>query len=121
MASPFRLLVDATSDAQSDPAPEWLRSTIKLISSVDAVEVTCSHWGDVDPIVNAETKRTSTDSSTGDASRGAGGDPQLKDAARAIVELDATSRFDAVLVLSYGVAVDLAGTASMRGDRKSVV
>lgn len=28
MASPFRLLVDTTSDAQSEAAPAWLRSTV---------------------------------------------------------------------------------------------
>lgn len=111
MASPFRLLVDATADAQSDAAPAWLKSTVELLSSMDDVEVTCSPEGGVDPIGNGETKRTSMS----DPPRVADGDSEIRNAARAIVELDATCHFDAVLVLNYVVAVDLAGTASMRG------
>ena len=78
-------------------------------------EVTCSHGGDVVPIANAGTKRTSIDSSIGEPPRVTDGDLESTNAARAIVELDATCHFDAVLVLSYRVAVDLADTASMRG------
>ena len=117
MANPFRLLVDATSDAQTDAAPAWLRSTVELLSSVNGVEVTFSPGRDADPIgpKNPATIRPSVDPSTSETPQVADVDPGIKDAARAIVELDATCRFDAVLVLNYGVAVDLAGTASMRG------
>ena len=115
MASPFRLLVDATADVHADAARAWLRSTVELLTTVDDVEVTCLPGSDVHPRANAETKRTSMDPPIGDSSRVADGDPELKNPARAIVELDATRRFDAVLVLSYGVAVDLASTASMQG------
>ena len=111
MASPFRILVDATSDSQSDAAPGWLSPTVELFSSVDDVEVTWSPEGDVDPIGNRETKRTSMS----DPLRVADGDSEIRNAARAIVELDGTCPFDALLVLSYRVAVELADTASMRG------
>lgn len=109
MARPFRLLVDATVGAQSDATPAWLRSAVELFSSLDSVEVTLRSQGGEAAVIaptNAGTTR--------DPSLAPNDDPEPP-AARAIVELDATCPFDAVLVLGYGVALDLANAESVRG------
>ncbi|MDE0040048.1 MAG: hypothetical protein OXU77_21200 [Gammaproteobacteria bacterium] len=110
MASVFRLLVDATTEDRSDATPPWVRSTVELFSSFDDVEVTLhSHGDDADFTVPAHAVTTR------DPSLAQNDYPELESLADEIVELDGTGRFDAVLVLSYGLALDLANTASMCG------
>ena len=108
MASTFRLLVDDTADAESKHAPAWLRSTVELFSSLDNVEVTLrSNSGD-------RIAPTST-GTAGDPSPAANDDLEPENPVDEILGLDANCRFDAVLVHSYGVALDLANSESVRG------
>ncbi|MDE0658218.1 MAG: hypothetical protein OXI79_01065 [Gammaproteobacteria bacterium] len=100
MARLFRLLVDDTADARPDDAPAWLRSTVELFSCLDDVQVS---------FVPTNAARTC------DPSPAANDNRELKPRADEIVELDGDRRFDAVLVHSYDVALDLARTESMRG------
>ena len=120
MADAFRLLVwvDADCLAGGRP-PAWLWSIVDAFSPLTDVELTLvSHGGDHERVADAFAGlgdvRVRDVSTVG--SRSSVGD-ELDDAKAASIlgELDNGDGFDALVVRDYGMAVRLAGIASIRG------
>ena len=120
MAKTFRLLIygSAETDAEDCSLP-WLRSVAAAFSSLDGVEIAwISQAGDGQGAVTAFADRTNVcfldPSTTGSPATTNDG---LDDAsvAATLAELHAARGFDALLVRSYGIAVQLAGIEAIRG------